>query len=48
MFGNGLLLKEVKARVAIEAFQIPVLVEVFDSASHVVNFTHHIVVMGTV
>ena len=50
MFGNGLLPKrKSKARVAIEAFrsQNRFLVEVFDSASNVVNLARYVMVMGT-
>ena len=43
VFDNSFLPKQVETCIAVEAIQISILVQVFDRASHVVNFAHQLV-----
>lgn len=47
MLDDCFLFHEIKARRAIKGFQIPVLVQVFDGASDVVEFAHQVVMSRT-
>jgi hypothetical protein len=46
MLSDRVLPQEIKACLAIEAFQISVLVEMLYGASHIVNLAHHVVMAG--
>src|SRR5260370_39464981 len=47
MLDDGFLLYEVEPCLTNEALQVPVVVQMFDGAAHVINFAHKIVMART-